>query len=165
MTSEWAIICKLGGYVNSNPEILSSYPDLEISTDKSKELIGKCLPTGAKIGDFIVNKYDKYNVLSYIFKMPIQEDRDDLFSISVLLGKKDNAEIYKPILEELINQLEKNGLLSERVLIMYQKTIYDGINQEKDIMIENVEINLSKLFEDIKSKLIKPKLDVKGSFF
>ncbi|MFX1316710.1 MAG: hypothetical protein ACFE9T_12670 [Promethearchaeota archaeon] len=165
MTSEWAIICKLGGYVNSNPEILSSYPDLEISTDKSKELLSKCLPTGAKIGDFILNKYDKYNVLSYVFKIPIQKDRDDLFSISVLLGKKDKAEIYKPILEVLINHLEKNGLLSERVLIMYQKTIYDGINQEKDIIIEDVEINLSKKFEDIKSNLIKPKLDVKGSFF
>ncbi|MFX0043489.1 MAG: hypothetical protein ACFE8L_11310 [Candidatus Hodarchaeota archaeon] len=165
MTSEWAIICKLGGYVNSNPEILSSYPDLEISSDKSKELLSKCLPIGAKTGDFIMDKYDKYSVLSYVFKIPIQEDRDDLFSISVLLAKKNNPEIYKPVLKKLINYLELNHILSERVLMRYQKAIYNGINEEKDIIIESIEINLSKIFEDIKSKLIKPKPDVKGSFF
>ncbi len=165
MTSEWAILCKLGGFVNSNPELISSYPPLDLSLGDSNEIISKCFPIGSKSGDYIVDRYKKYNILSYIFTIKQTEDRDDLFSFSVLLGKRDKVEIYKPVLKELIKILDVNGILSEKILLDNQKIIYEGINEEQNIVIENVSIEFSKIFKEIKLRILKEKPQLKGSFF
>jgi len=164
MTSEWAILCKLGGFVNSNPEIISSFPNLPSSNDES-EILSKCLPIGSKVGEFIVDKYNKYNLLSYIFKVIQSADRDDLFSLSVLLHKRDKTEIYMPALKELVNILDGNGLLSEEILTKYHRTIYEGINEEKRVLIEDLRIDFSIIFKEIKAKILKQKPNLKGSFF
>jgi len=156
------VICKLGGYVDSNPELISSYPSLD--TAASSEVLSKCFPIGSKYGEFIVDKYRKYVVLSYIFRVSQSADRDDLFSLSVLLNKRDKTEIYKPVLKGLVDILDTNGILSQELLMEYQKTIFEGINQEKDINIENVSIDFSNIFKEIKSKILKQKPKLKGSF-
>jgi len=56
-------------------------------------------------------------------------------------------------------------LLTEQILADYIQTIYDGINEEKLILIDGTPIDLSIIFKDIKSKIIKPRPEVKGSFF
>ena len=165
MNTETSIVCKLGGYSDSHPEILSSYPSIEIAPEKTKELILKCLPIGSQVGDFVVDKYDKHNLLSYVFKIEEEEFRDDLLSYSILLDKKLNMEIYKRVLKNLFETLEKNRLLSEIVIKTYQKSIFEGINKEIDIEIEHVIINFSEYFKKVKAELIKPKPKVKGSFF
>ncbi|MBY9014202.1 MAG: hypothetical protein KGD68_00780 [Candidatus Lokiarchaeota archaeon] len=162
MATDYSVICKLGGYVNSNPELISSYPSLDQSL--KTEILPKCFPIGAKTGDFIVEKYRKYVVLSYIFRVNQTADRDDIFSLSVLLNKKDKTEIYKPVLQSLIDKLEQNDLLNEHVLTKNQRAIFEGMNQEKNVTISNVLIDLSKVFKEIKSKILKPEIKVKGSF-
>jgi hypothetical protein len=162
MASDYSVICKLGGYVNSNPELISSYPSLDQTSEA--EILSKCFPIGSKYGEFIVDKYRKYVVLSYIFRVNQSTDRDDLFSLSVLLNRRDKTEIYMPVLKSLVDILELNGILNEDTLIEYQKEIFEGINQEKDIIIENVEIDLSNIFKEIKSKILKQKPQLKGSF-
>jgi len=162
MASDYSVICKLGGYVNSNPEIISSYPSLGKSVES--EILLSCFPIGSKSGEFLVDKYRKYIVLSYIFRVNQSTSRDDLFSLSVLLHKKDKTEIYKPVLQSLIDTLEQNGLLSEHILTKNQRTIFEGINQEKNITINNILIDLSNIFKEIKSKILKPDIKIKGSF-
>ncbi|MFX0077159.1 MAG: hypothetical protein ACFE96_17065 [Candidatus Hermodarchaeota archaeon] len=162
MATDYSVICKLGGYVNSNPELVSSFPSLDQSSES--EILSKCFPIGSKYGEFIVDKYRKYVVLSYIFRVTISSDRDDLFSLSVLLNKKDKSEIYMPVLKSLVDILDLNGILSEEILIKNQKVIFEGINQEKDITIENVAIDFSNIFKEIKSKILKQKPELKGSF-
>lgn len=162
LASDYSVICKLGGYVNSNPEIISFYPSLDNSV--KSEILSKCFPVGAKSGDFIVEKYRKYSVVSYIFRVNQSANRDDLFSFSVLLNKKEKTEIYKPVLQSLIFILEQNGLLNEHVLTKNQRTIFEGINQEENITIGNILIDLSVVFKEIKSKILKPEIKVKGSF-
>ena len=100
MASDYSVICKLGGYVNSNPELLSSFPSLNQSA--KAEILSKCFPIGSKPGEYIIDRYKKYNVLSYIFSVNQTQDRDDLFSLSVLLGKRDKVDIYKPAFEQLV---------------------------------------------------------------
>lgn len=163
MASDYSVICKLGGYVNSNPELVSSFPSLDQSLEE--EILSKCFPIGSKYGEFIVDKYRKYVVLSYIFRVNQTADRDDLFSLSVLLNKRDKTEIYMPILKSLVDTLDVNGILSEDILIEYQKAIFEGINQEKDIKIENVGIDFSNIFKEIKSKILKQKPELRGNFF
>ncbi|MFX1317320.1 MAG: hypothetical protein ACFE9T_15765 [Promethearchaeota archaeon] len=165
MTSEWAILCKLGGFVNSNPELISTYPTLDISLEDSNEILSKCFPIGSKSGEFIIDRYKKYNVLSYIFSIKQTQERDDLFSLSVLLGKRDKVDIYKPALKELIEILSLNGLLNEKILLDYQKTIYEGISKEEDVVIENISVEFSKIFKEVKAKILKEKPKLKGSFF
>ncbi|MFX1477612.1 MAG: hypothetical protein ACFFCI_05740 [Promethearchaeota archaeon] len=164
ITSEYALFCKLGGFIGSNPEIVSSFPSL-VGFEEKSDVLNTCFPIGIKVGDFHEDRYKKYSVLSYIFKIPQLTDRDDLFSISVLLHKRENVETYKPALQELINLLDTNGLLNEEILKNYNQRIYEGLNEEKDIYIENLLIDFSKFFEEIKTQKSKAKPDIKGSFF
>ena len=55
MASEYAILAKLGGYVGSNPEILSSYPPYSAVGDQN-EILNTCFPMGAKAGKFCIDK-------------------------------------------------------------------------------------------------------------
>ncbi|MFX0029388.1 MAG: hypothetical protein ACFE8B_09275 [Candidatus Hermodarchaeota archaeon] len=164
MATEYAILAKLGGFIGSNPEIISSTPSLK-SIGTENELLSKCFPIGSKVGQFIEDKLNKYLVLSYIFKVKRAHDRDDLFSLSILLHKRDRVEIYKHVLKELVDILEAKGLLNESILTKFHKLIYEGMNQEKDVLIERNLIELSRIFKDIKEKVLKQKPQLKGSFF
>jgi len=165
VNTERYILCKLGGFDLSSPEIVISYPTLDPALSESEDLLSKCLPTGIKSGDFAVNKYSKCNLLSYAFKIEHQEERNDLLTISILIKKKLNVEIYKPVLENIVSTLNYCGLLTEQILVDYIQTIYEGINEEKLVLVDDVPIDLSIIFKDIKSKLYKPRPEVKGSFF
>ncbi len=165
VNTERYILCKLGGYDLSNPEIVISYPNLDPTISESEDLLSKCLPTGIKSGDFAVNKYSKCNLLSYAFKIDHEEERDDLLTISILIKKKLNMEIYKHVLENIISTLNYCGLLTEQILVDYIQTIYDGINEEKLVLVDDIPIDLSIIFKDIRSKMYKSRPDVKGSFF
>jgi hypothetical protein len=164
ITSEYALFCKLGGFIGSNPEIVSSFPSLSGFGEKS-DILNTCFPIGINVGDFHEDRYKKYLVLSYVFKIPRLDDRDDLFSLSVLLHKRENVEIYKPVLQELISLLDNNGLLNEEILKNYNQSIYEGLNDEKVIYIENLLIDFSRIFKEIKTQKLKAKPDLKGSFF
>lgn len=156
---------KLGGFIGSNPEILGSFPSLNITRDESSELLAKSFPHGVKVGDYVEDKHGKHNILSYIFKVKREEDRDDLFSFSVLISKKDKTAIYKPVIKELIDILFKQNLLTEEILMKNQKTIFDGINQEENIVINGITIEFHSIFKEIKKQILKEKPDLRGSFF
>ncbi len=125
----------------------------------------KCLPLGFKPGNFIISKYKENNVLSFVFRVKMDSGRDDLLSFSILIDKKLEATYYQPILQEIIDALDDNGLLNEYILKTYQEQIYEAINQEKDLMIESIMIPLSKQFKIINSQIKKDKPNLKGSFF
>jgi len=164
MATEYAILAKLGGYIGSNPEIISSFPSVTTIGGET-EILKKCFPLGAKVGDFVEDRFNKHLVLSYIFKVQQESVRDDLFSLSVLLHKRDKIDIYKLVLKELIEILDGNRLLSEAILNQYHDIIYEGMNQEKDVYIEDLLIDFSRIFKDIKAKILKQKPQLKGSFF
>lgn len=165
MASEYSVLLKLGGYVGSNPEILKSFPILNMGEIESSELLVKSFPHGAKNGDYVEDRYGKHNIVSYIFKIKQENDRDDIFSFSILIGKRDKAEIYKPVLKKLMGILDNEGLLTEKILIENQQTIFEGINQEQDITIEGKIIKLNSIFKEIKKQVLKQKPELKGSFF
>ena len=89
------------------------------------------------------------------------DNRDDLLSLAVLLNKRDKTEIYMPVLKGLIDILETNGILSQKILTEYQQIIFEGINQEKDINIENVLIDSSNIFKEIKSRGVALDVDIR----
>lgn len=163
MSLHKSIVSKLGGHVDSNPEILSAYPPLQDTEEPKQDLISYCLPIGSKAGDFIVNKYNKNTILSYIFAVEKSEHRDDLFSFSVLIDKSLDPENYKPIIQYLIEKMREYNLLNEFILQEYQSILYEKLNEESDIEIEGITIETANLFRQFKKKKGKP--DLKGSFF
>ncbi|MBD3188063.1 hypothetical protein GF325_14600 [Candidatus Bathyarchaeota archaeon] len=62
-------ICRLGGFVGSNPEILDSYPPFNQSLDEKqqREIILKSIPEGSQPGSYTVNKLGSKVILSYIY--------------------------------------------------------------------------------------------------
>lgn len=164
MASEYAILSKLGGFVGSNPEIVSSYPPYT-GVGSEAEILHACFPIGAKVGEFFEDKFRKYLVLSYVFKIQKNEERDDLFSFAVLLHKREKVEIYKEVLMSLIHILENNGRLIENVLTDNHQKIYEAINTESDVYIEDLLIDFSRIFQEVKAKVLKEKPQLKGSFF
>jgi hypothetical protein len=167
MNFEQSIICKLGGYVDSNPELLISYPPIDdtIEEENQKEIITLCLPFGCKAGDIIEKKYNKNTLLSFVFSIEKTGERDDLFSFSILLNKKQEIELYKSVIQQFIDNLEENGLLSEDIFKNNQELIYYSFNEETDLEIEGISIPLSEFFEKKREELKNSELDVKGSFF
>ncbi|TFF97180.1 MAG: hypothetical protein EU547_05030 [Promethearchaeota archaeon] len=160
-----SIISKLGGHINSNPEIIATHSPLEETVEDTSELLSICLPIGSKIGDIIINKYNKNTLLSYIFAVEQSEHRDDLFSFSLLIDKNINSDIYKTIIDKLLTSLRENNLLTEEILKNHQNLIFESLNEEKDLQIENQIIKLSSLFKKMKKETDKKKPKVKGSFF
>ncbi len=150
-----SIISKLGGDIDSNPEILTAFPPLLESEDSSNELLSLCLPIGSKENAIIKTKYKKNTLLSYIFSLEKSEHRHDLFSFSILIEKFIDSEIYQPIIENLIYSLKENDLLTEEILQNYQNEIYESLNEEKDLKIEGISIELSALFKELRKDKLK----------
>ena len=145
---------------------ICSYPTLEFTDNQLKNLISKFLPFGSTSGEFVSSPFGKKKtILSYVFKIKHLNNRDDLVSISIIINKKTDCELFKPALKEIIEQLENNNLLREDILKGNLENIFQGINEEKEIEIENISINLSKIFQEVKTQLIKPELQIRGSFF
>lgn len=161
--TDYIIVCELKGSENSNPVILDSYP-LDVEDQISVKLVPKFLPFGSKAGDYLINRSGKNTILSYIFKIENSDNRADLLSISMVLGKKEKIEIYKLILKEVIDKMGENKLLTEEILKENIKTIYQGVYDEKDITIDFLTIKLSKIYVEAKllNEIKKPK--IKGSF-
>ncbi|MFX1322670.1 MAG: hypothetical protein ACFFAQ_13620 [Promethearchaeota archaeon] len=157
------IICELKGSINSNPCILGSYP-VDIKDKKSMQMIPKFFPFGSEPGDFLTNKFDKNLILSYIFTIKKINERDDLMSISIIFDKKENLEIYKLVLIEIIESLSNNQLLTEENLKKYLPIIFKGIYEECNIEIDAVKIELHKIIENARAKYIKRKPNIRGSF-
>ncbi|MBD3213778.1 MAG: hypothetical protein GF311_14305 [Candidatus Lokiarchaeota archaeon] len=161
-----SVVCKLGGHVNSNPELVVSYPPLNISNaEDQKETINECLPFGCKAGDIIEKKYRKNTMISYIFTIDNVKERDDLFSFSILLNKKDEIDLYKAVIQEFIVLLRKNGLLEEKTFIDFQESIYNSFNQEIDLTLGSKSFPLSQMFKDKRDELNLSEFEPRGSFF
>ena len=158
------VLCELKGSVNSNPQILKSYPN-KTNDKKSKELVLKFLPFESKKGDLIINKYQKNTILSYIFTIEHEERRNDLLSISITLTKEQNKETFKQVLKVLIEKMKNYNVLSEEILVSQLSNIYEGIYEEKDINIKGIELNLSNIIFEARSKYEEQKPNVRGSFF
>lgn len=150
---------------NSNPEILSSYPGPVAKRFEKVKLIPKFLPYGSNLGDFQVNYLEGSVVLSYIFKIDGHQIRDSLLSISIMLKKKQNMEIFKPILKKIIEDFQKHNILTEHILVNNLNNIFDGINQEKDIIVEGFKIEIAELYKELKLQYLRTKPQLEGNFF
>jgi len=158
------VLSELKGSVNSNPQILCSYP-YEINYLESSNLIHKFLPFGSQAGDCFESRIAKERVISYVFKIKNYQGRDDLMSMSLITSHKDELETGKLVLKEIVEIFEKRGKLNEIVLETNLKSIFVGIEGETEITTKELTVDLEKIFAQVKPKEEKKKQSLKGALF
>ena len=108
--------------------------------------------------------FDELQKGKVIYKIKNSDSRDDLLSISIVLGKKDKIDTYKLVLKEVIDKMRDNFLLTEEILKENIRTIYQGVYNEKDITIDFLTIKLSKIYTEAKLIYESKKPKIRGSF-
>ena len=160
-------LCRLGGFVGSNPEVISSV--LPISTTEEKALLNKALPDGSEPNSYILEKLNNKYILSYTFtiKSSDADVRDDLASIALVVPeKKVNIEDFKVLFKLVMDSFkdEMDSIDLEKMKYMIER-IYNGINKGEKISIENVSIDVQSIVKKKKLKLVTEVEKIAGRIF
>ncbi len=161
-------LCRLGGFVGSNPEVLGSV--LPISITEEKALLGKALPHGIEPGKFILEKLNNKFIVSYIFTMKAKEAgvRDDLASIAVVLpaDKRINIDdfqiLFKLVIESFKAEIDRIDTTKFKHMI---ERVYNGINKGEKISIENVNVDVPSIVKSKKLRLVTEVEKIAGRIF
>lgn len=164
-------VVRLGGFEGSNPEILDIYPPLDTTLDKEEAaaFIVKSMPHGVVPGTFTLDKLRSTYILSYTFSLPADHEgvRDDLASISVVVSdKKVNIDQFEHLFKEIIKTFNGDLLkLTKTRLTNMLERIYNGVNNNKKIKVDNVAIDVSGIIKKQKLNIRKKDLkEFKGAF-
>ncbi|NMC08150.1 MAG: hypothetical protein GYA24_23290 [Candidatus Lokiarchaeota archaeon] len=161
-------LCRLGGFVGSNPEVLGSI--LPISNTEQKTLLDKALPHGIEPGKFILEKINNKYIMSYIFTMKAKQAgvRDDLASIALVVpaDKRINIDdfqvLFKLVIESFKAELDKVDVAKLKYMI---ERIYNGINNREKIAVENVSVDVPSILKSKKLRLVTEVEKVAGRIF
>ena len=163
-------ICRLGGFVGSKPEILGIFPVDYYNAEDQEEFIRKSLPIGIKPGKITQDKFKGNYILSYTFPLKNEENaetRDDLASITVVVAEK-NVDIvnFKILFEVIVEHFgEHLKTFKKASLIQMMERIYNGVNKNKKINVEELVIDIPGIIKQKKLNIKKRTLeDTRGAF-
>jgi hypothetical protein len=165
-------ISRLGGFIGSNPEILSTFPlDQKPTSDSDvKAFLNKSLPFGIQPGSFTVEKFKDKLAISYLFSVKNQDAaiRDDLTSITVLVSeKKVNIDDFKKLFIQIIDVFKNEmDTLTPTLLVNTIERIYNGVNKNEKIKLEKAIIDVPQIIKKQKLTLMMVDFEkLKGGFF
>jgi len=147
---EISIISSLEGKRGSNPKVESIFPRNKTFKD---DLLKVSLPFGASPGEFFINEIEKSKIISYIFEIEREGDRNDLASISFSLISTTITKNLKQVIQELINHLKTHNLLNIETFNQNLSKIVEGLNKESKIKIEKMVFDVGYFIKDKKLKL------------
>lgn len=150
-----SIIASLEGIRGSNPKIEGFFPKIKSMDD---DLLKVSLPFGTNPGEFSLGLWDNNKILSYVFEIIRENDRNDLASISFSLVKNSIPEALKDVIQELITRLESHGLLKIDILNANLSKIVKGLNNESKIKIDQMVFDVGYY---IRTKKLKLKIERK----
>lgn len=136
-----SIVSGLQGHVDSNPKVLSIYPNTLVASEET--IIQKSLPHGAVPDKFYEDNIGSNKILVYTFEIPNAERRNDLASIGLVLDKDVIIENLKPIIMQMMQWLKSNNFLTYEIIQENLPKIIDGINNKSIIVIGNNVFNVS----------------------
>ncbi len=161
-------LCRLGGFVGSNPEVLGSV--LPISNTEEQALLDKALPHGIESGKFILEKLNNKFILSYIFTMKAIDAgvRDDLASIALVIpaDKRINIDdfqiLFRLVIESFKAEIDRIDITKLKHMI---ERVYNGINKGEKISIENVNVDVPSIIKSKKLRLLTEVEKIIGRIF
>lgn len=150
------IASRIGSKATDDLEIVSVFPKDETI---EMRIIRKVWEIDDENQRKKVYPFEKKVIYTYDFEIPTKfQKRDISYSVSLVSDKRDER-IYIA-LEKIINSLKEESLLTEEILLSYEREIYEAINREDDLVIEGRVIGISEVFQEEREKL----KDLGGAF-
>lgn len=148
-----ALVCRLGGESNSRLEVLASCSDKAFGEEEMRSLAHKCITKVRDGGILHLDKHEDKKIVSYVFGLAREGRRGDLVSLALVLPKKENPQLYTPLVEEIARILEEQENLTPFFLVRNLQTIYDGLSQIRDIELGGTLVEIERIHQDTKDKL------------
>ena len=106
--------------VEAHPKVL---PDQVLNS-----IIFKSMPLGANPGEFSSAQVNKFYFSSYIFKLPLENNRDNIASLVAVYSSLDyDIQVIKQVFSIFVKELETKALLKEEVLKKVLPDLYKGL--------------------------------------
>jgi len=110
-------------------ELIKSFPDV-IPSDSMNQLVYKTIPIGSNPGDFATTTFNDLNLSSFIFRIPSEEQRDNLASLVAVFSSSDyDSKTIKQIFSWVVTELDKKDLLNTGTLENILPKLYKGFNK------------------------------------
>lgn len=112
-------------------ELIKSFPDV-IPSDSMNQLVYKTIPIGSNPGDFATTTFNDLNLSSFIFRIPSEDQRDNLASLVAVFSSSDyDTKTIKQIFSWVVTELDKKELLNTGTLENILPKLYKGFNKGK----------------------------------
>lgn len=109
-------------------ELVKAYPKT-LPEEIYNKLIIKCMPLGAKDGEFTTTQVDDYFYSGYVFTIPSTIARSNIASLAAVFDQSiKNPHRIKSVFAYTINQLKRNNLVNVDTLTGILPNLYKGIN-------------------------------------
>lgn len=110
-------------------EMVEAYPKA-LPDDVYNKLILKCMPLGAKEGEFTTTQVEDYIFSGYVFTIPNENTRANIASLAAIFDQNiSNPGNVKKIFAYTINELSKNNLVNIDTLTDILPSLFKGINE------------------------------------
>ena len=141
-------------------EIIKIYPDV-IPKKALTEISVKCMPLGAKDGDFTSTTVTgNYVISSLVFSSPSNQFRDNISSIvAIFLSMDYNPEVIRKVFSLIVNRIRELELDLIKTLAQNIERIYQGFNRSIIKITANsqkiAEIKLDEIIKEKKEKAVR----------
>ncbi|MBD3190302.1 MAG: hypothetical protein GF308_06645 [Candidatus Heimdallarchaeota archaeon] len=141
--------------VEAHPKVLPS--------EVTQQVAVKCMPLGAKHGDFLTTTVGSNTITGYIFAVPSETGRDNLASLVAVYNNDNfNPNELKKVFAFTLNELAKHDLVNLKTLKNILPEMYKGISKGKlKIKISSI-VTLDFSFEDEEEQSDETKEIVSG---
>ena len=156
-----SIVSSLGGFKNSNPQIIQIHPNTALTN--SNETLEKCLPNGSIPGQFYENELEKNKILVYVFEIERDDERNDLTSIGFSMDKNAVVDSLKEVIRELISRMKKHNILNLEILSTELPKILVGLQKESKIKIGSMIFDIKNFLKTNKIVLKNKERKVRGA--
>ena len=114
---------------NKGIELVNSFPNV-LPAEVTNQIVLKSMPFGAKHGDFITTNSGQLFLSGYVFKIPRENERDNLASIvAVYDSEKYNPPAIKKLFSITIEKLTENKLVNIETIEKILPEIYNGMSK------------------------------------
>ncbi|MBN1328178.1 MAG: hypothetical protein JXA54_01780 [Candidatus Heimdallarchaeota archaeon] len=133
-------------------EIVDSYPKI-LPKEIESQIAFKCMPFGAKDGDFLSANITETYFSGYVFRVPEKQGRDNLASLVVVFDTENyNPISFKKVFSLTLEKLAENNLVTLNNVQKLLPEMFNGITKGKlRIKISSI-VMLEFDFEDINEK-------------
>ncbi|NHJ84416.1 MAG: hypothetical protein FK734_03085 [Asgard group archaeon] len=109
--------------------MVEAYPR-SLPEEVYNKLIIKCMPLGAKDGEFTTTQVEDYVYSGYVFTIPDETSRANIASLAAIFDQNvSNPGEIKKIFAYTIDELRKNNLVNIETLTKILPSLYKGINE------------------------------------